>query len=155
MKTLITSLCIALSLTSAVSAETLYGPVTKVVDGDTLWISGEKVRLHGIDAFESTQTCGTGAATWYCGAGATALLSTLTSNETTCDVVDVDKYGRKVAKCYTGGIDVNAGMVKMGYALAYTYFSKDYVASENYAKANQLGAHATGYVDPYIFRKNK
>ena len=31
--------------------------VPRVVDGDTLWISQSKIRLHGIDAPEMKQIC--------------------------------------------------------------------------------------------------
>ena len=45
-----------------------------VVDGDTLRIDGERIRLHGIDAPEAGQTCARpDGGTWNCGASATAM----------------------------------------------------------------------------------
>ena len=34
----------------------ITGPA-RVIDGDTIDIAGERIRLHGIDAPESAQTC--------------------------------------------------------------------------------------------------
>ena len=48
----------------------LFGAVT-VTDGDTLRLGAERVRLHGIDAPESKQTCRAGGETWRCGAAVT------------------------------------------------------------------------------------
>jgi len=49
------------------------GPAT-VIDGDTLKIDGTSIRLHGMDAPESFQTCVAGGVTWPCGRHATAAL---------------------------------------------------------------------------------
>ena len=46
----------------------------RVIDGDTLDIAGERIRLHGIDAPESEQTCVADGVTWPCGQSATAAL---------------------------------------------------------------------------------
>ena len=53
----------ALSLTlsfAAVSAgaQTVSG-VVRVIDGDTFDLGGTRIRLHGIDALEASQTCET------------------------------------------------------------------------------------------------
>ena len=45
-----------------------------VRDGDTIDIAGERIRLHGIDAPESRQTCVADGVTWPCGQCATAAL---------------------------------------------------------------------------------
>jgi endonuclease YncB( thermonuclease family) len=38
-----------------------------VIDGDTIEIHGERIRLHGIDAPESGQNCVVGHEVWLCG----------------------------------------------------------------------------------------
>jgi endonuclease YncB( thermonuclease family) len=48
----------------------------RVVDGDTLVISGERIRLHGIDSPETRQTCTNDGKASKCGREATAALVT-------------------------------------------------------------------------------
>ena len=51
----------------------INGPA-RVIDGDTIDIAGESIRLHGIDAPENAQTCIADGVTWPCGKRATAAL---------------------------------------------------------------------------------
>ena len=46
----------------------------RVIDGDTLEVAGQRIRLHGIDAPESKQLCRRDGERWRCGEDATLAL---------------------------------------------------------------------------------
>ena len=129
-----------------------------VSDGDTVKSKNNKVkiRLHGIDAPEAKQTCQNFNGKKYsCGYKSTTFLKSLINqNQIKCKIKDKDKYGRLIAVCFSGGINLNATMVKEGWAIAYRYFSKDYVNEEEIAKIKQKGIWQGSFVEPYIWRKN-
>ena len=118
----------------------LSGPA-RVIDGDTIDIAGNRIRLEGIDAPEAGQTCQNARAeTWDCGNAATRLLVAMTEHRNVdCKVTGLDKYGRVLAVCSVGGVDINAEMVKRGYAWAFVKYSKLYVAEEDVAHQAGLG----------------
>lgn len=119
---------------------TIFG-MAKVVDGDTLEISGERVRLEGIDAPESGQTCGSASgAEWKCGlASAQALLRLTGGKDVACDSRGRDKYGRMLGICFADGIELNAELVRLGLAWAFVKYSQSYVTAEAEAKATKSG----------------
>ena len=51
-------------------ADGITGKV-RIINGDTVEVAGERIRLHGIDAPEAKQTCTAGGKTWHCGEEAT------------------------------------------------------------------------------------
>ena len=53
-----------LVLVAAGAAGADISGVASVTDGDTLRIGSERIRLHGIDAPESAQSCRAGGETW-------------------------------------------------------------------------------------------
>jgi hypothetical protein len=103
------------------AAETLLQGPARVVDGDTLYIGSEKVRLFGLDAPESKQQCtDSGGRPYACGqVSAQALEARIQSRPVTCAVKNKDQYGRNVAACSLGSEDIGAWMVKNGHAVAY------------------------------------
>ena len=134
---------------------TLAGPA-RVVDGDTIDVGGQRIRLEGIDAPETAQTCGTSnGATWPCGREATKALQALLSNaDVACDSRGNDKYGRMLGTCFADGKDVNASMVKNGYAWAFLKFSSTYMAEEKAAQEARLGIWQGPSQPAWEFRHN-
>jgi len=113
----------------------------RVIDGDTLEISGRRVRLEGIDAPEMAQTCGRNpSGTWKCGAVAADRLAALIGRHTvTCESRGNDKYGRMLGICFVDGRDINAEMVRQGLAWAFVKYSRTYVRQESEARTARVG----------------
>ena len=113
----------------------------RVINGDTPEIAARRIRLHGIDAPEMRQSCRKEGASWPCGAEATkALRSMIQDVEVACEERDRDRYGRIVAVCFARGEDLNAAMVRRGWALAYRRYSVDYVDAEISGRAFGQGS---------------
>ena len=103
----------------AAGADAIAGRAS-IIDGDTLEIHGTRIRLHGIDAPESGQSCFEGRKQYRCGQrAALALANKIGRGTVSCTPKDRDRYGRVVAVCYSRGEDLNAWMVSQGWALAY------------------------------------
>ena len=115
------------------------GPA-RVIDGDTLDVGGVRIRLYGIDAPESKQSCQAGGKRWSCGREATrALAGRIGGRSVSCQERDRDRYGRIVAVCSASGTDLNAWMAVEGWAFAYRRYSNAYVAEES-GRGQQGGA---------------
>ena len=110
--------------------------------------------MHGIDAPETKQTCKIDNEDWFCGKQSTKELKNLINNrKVECIVNDIDRYKRYVAICSVDDIIINQWMVRNGWAIAYRYYSKDYVVDEEYAHDNKLGIWKSEFVEPYTFRR--
>ena len=134
-------------------AKTIIGKA-KVIDGDTIHINKDKIRLHGIDAPEKNQKCIIDNNEWECGKQATIELKKIINNQVVkCETINMDKYNRHIAICYSKNLNINQIMIKTGWAIAYRYYSKDYVAEENYARKNKFGIWRSKFEEPYLFRK--
>ena len=118
----------------------VVGPA-RVVDGDTIVIGDLRVRLEGIDAPETSQTCtASSGASWRCGDAASAFLTRLLGgHDVRCESVGLDKYGRTLGHCFVGALDVNAEMVRQGLAWAFVKYSHAYVEVEAEARALKVG----------------
>ncbi len=60
------ALTIALCLLATPALADVAG-VASVMDGDTVEVDGQRIRLHGIDAPESRQLCRLDGKPWQCG----------------------------------------------------------------------------------------
>ena len=125
-----------------------------IIDGDTIHIGKNKIRLHGIDAPETNQTCTNKNKIWNCGIQSTiALEKFVLEKKVYCEIIDVDRYKRFVGICFANKININQYMVQNGWAIAYRYYSSDYINDENIAKNNKAGIWQGKFQDPYLFRK--
>ena len=139
----------------SVFSKTING-IAHVVDGDTIHIEKNKIRLHGIDAPEIDQTCTIKNKMWHCGLESSAALKKLVlDNNISCVVSDIDKYKRYIAECFINNQNINELMVRNGWAIAYRYYSLDFIDDEEIAKNNKAGIWKGEFLDPYLFRKQQ
>ena len=135
------------------TAEVIRGEAV-VVDGDGIEIAGVKIRLFGIDAPETGQYCKRADGTrWRCGQYATVALDRLVSGkEVGCEVKTTDSYGRPVAVCHLGELDLAAEQARNGWAVAYRRYSPAYVDAEDQAKKNDAGMWQGRFEMPWDYR---
>lgn len=130
--------------------------IARIVDGDTVDIDGTRIRLEGIDAPETAQTCERDGGTWACGIDAARFLAGLTRGESLdCAVNGADIYGRTLATCFAGQRDINAEMVRRGYAWAFVKYSRTYVAVEDRARAARAGVWQGPSQPAWLFRATR
>ena len=126
----------------------------QIVDGDTLVWRGERVRLYGIDAPESDQSCTVNARDYPCGEEATEWLIEMTrEKEVRCEKKGRDRYGRLLAVCFAGNRNLNRGLVEAGLALAYRRYSQEFVPAEDAARRAAKGVWAGMFVPPWQWRQ--
>lgn len=120
-----------------VSAARETATLERVVDGDTIWVSGHrKVRLIGINAPELNppERYGTEATRHLeelLGGGPLTLEK---------DVSETDKYGRLLRYVYVNGANVSVRMVRDGYATSSSFppdvkYQEEIRAAEREARA--------------------
>ncbi|MES5482652.1 thermonuclease family protein [Bradyrhizobium sp. INPA03-11B] len=146
------------------TAATLAGPAragdatgqASVIDGDTIEIRATRVRLFGIDAPEHDQLCHNRHGERYrCGQIASNALAAFIGRQTVaCVEVDRDQYGRTVAVCSAGKVDLADWLVRGGLAIDWPRYSKgDYAAAEAEARAKQTGMWSGRFVEPWRYRQ--
>lgn len=132
----------------------LIGRAT-VIDGDTIEIRGQRVRLWGVDAPESSQTCTLpDGRKWRCGAqSANELASFIGVRNVTCVPQGRRSFDRIVARCSVAAIDIGGWLVENGWALDYSRFSGGHYARQQAAAAGaSRGMHASTFVPPWEHR---
>lgn len=132
--------------------EVLRGPF-HVIDGDTLSVAGERLRLQGIDAPEIDQTCEDDRGTdWHCGEEARTLLARLAALPAAeCLSRERDRYRRLLVRCHSGTTNINGTLVRRGLAVA----SGRYAEEQEAARRERLGLWAGKFEQPRDFRASR
>lgn len=128
--------------------QTLSGSAV-VNDGDTITLGEERIRLRGIDAPEYNQVCVAGGREYSCGLRSRdALVALVGLRRVNCSGHERDKYGRLLAVCQVGDIDLNSRQVEAGWAVSYG----DYHAQEDVARLAARGMWAGSFDRPREWR---
>ena len=139
-----------------------------IIDGDTIKIANERIRLYGIDAPEKNQICiGLSGESYNCGLSSTRFLKVLINNSTKveCSYTNLDRYGRIIGKCisYTKienkkdepfPLPLNYWMVVSGHAVEYKRYSRgEYSKAEKTAKKEKKGLWKGEFDRPEKWRR--
>ena len=132
-----------------VSSAPLSGTAV-VLDGDSLQFGPQRVRLEGIDAPEFVQTCTIASKLTDCGRLARNHLRELIARlPVECTGWQSDKYDRLLVRCFAGKTDLNASMVRDGWAVAFG----DFELEEADASAAKRGLWQGDFAEPSDWRK--
>jgi micrococcal nuclease len=155
MKVWITTLWLLLAALACQAAPgRLEGKVTRVTDGDSLWVEPAtpgapvELRLEGIDAPEICQAWGPEAKQ--------ALAERVLGQQVSVKTVGRDMHGRTLGTLYLGTQNINKLMVQEGHAWStrYKYDRGPYVADERMARALSRGFNrGGGAISPRDFRQ--
>lgn len=137
------------------AALNIQGKVVAVMDGDTIEIVRSnkvyRLRLDGVDCPEKSQAYGAAAKKFTS--------DRCFGKQVTAKIREQDKYGRYLAKVILpGGKELNALLLRNGYAWHYKQYNKDaaYAALENQARKEKLGLWADkNPLAPWEFRHKK
>lgn len=160
------SVAVALLLTVGLAfAEQWLGSVSgtaRVIDGDTISIRQQRVRIAAIDACEKEQSGLLSGKTWPCGLVARSYLRKMIDGKhVSCRVVDVDRYKRPVGQCFLQNKDIGLAMLRAGQAEAMLRFLPrnhgidiaEYGYAENEAREHLLGIWAADVERPHLYRR--
>jgi len=137
-------------------AEQFDGKVSKVIDGDTIWVENDnsniKIRLSYIDAPELQQDYGIESRDF--------LSNLVLGKNVEIHSYRRDRYKRVIGEVYihnnNESIFINAKLLKSGHAWVYKRYRKNpYLMNlEKYAKINKNGIWGTyNPIRPWEFRK--
>ena len=111
--------------------------VASVIDGDTIEVRGERIRLSGYDTPERGAMCGT--VNVYQKA-ALSLSDLIGSKNVDCEISGTDRYDRLIGICSVNGTDLGSHIVQNGWGRDWPrYSSGKYAADEKAARTGKRG----------------
>ena len=115
-------------------------PLVAVVDGQTLRLRENIVRLHGVVAPMRGQQCrGADGVRFDCGAASSEALATLVrGHAVACRLDGRDEAGFPEGHCDAGGVSLNHAMIAAGWARVDSH-EPDLAREEIAARARRLG----------------
>ena len=127
-----------------------------VIDGDTIDIQGQPIRLFGIDAPEAAQPCfKPDGSPWRCGQkAALALQDVIGQAAVRCDAVG-RSYERVVATCRVGKIDLSAWLTTQGWAMADPRYGRSYRCHEAEARVARRQIWQGTFIEPWTWRAQR
>lgn len=148
----------ATSALAASSERTIAGHA-RVVDGDSLVVSGVRVRILDIDAPESGQFCFAKAepidqGAWHCGRQAARALSEWVGDQKiSCDMTGRSIRKSWLARCSVDGQDLSQWLAANGWAVPAPDCKCEVVRSaSDHAKAEGLGIWSSAFTMPWEWR---
>lgn len=150
-------LAASLAFAATASAHEITGTAA-IIDGDTIDIGNQRIRLAGIDAPEIAQTCERDGQSWRCGQAAASELRKLTGGQTVrCEETGRDDYGRALAVCFAtnNNTNINEELVKRGFAWAFVKYSSEYAAVETQARSDGVGVWQGTALAPWDYRAGR
>jgi endonuclease YncB( thermonuclease family) len=137
----------------AESSFPIQGTAT-TMDGDTIEIHDERIRLDAIDAPESRQFCQSNDGSPYrCGQKSAFVLADMISRKPVrCEPKGRDRYRRVIAICFQGAVNLNAWMVEQDWAVAFQKYRIDYISQEDEARLARRGIWAGSFEMPWDWR---
>lgn len=143
---------------AAENRSTIVGEIT-VVDGDTLEMNNQHIKIWGVDAPNLNQTCKDGQnAVFDCGKeSASALARWLVPLQPVqCETKGNDNAGNVIAICYSAtGDDVGGWLVRNGYAIDWPKYSNGfYAVPQNEAQQAKNGVWQHNGVEPWKISEN-
>ena len=142
------------TIAGPVSANSISGRAS-VIDGDTIEIRDERIRLVSVDAPESRQTCLDGrGGVWRCGQQAALALSDMIGNRPVdCLSQGRDQYGRILGQCSVSSVGLSAWLIENGWAVPYHDREGSHYPAARRAEDARRGIWAGSFEKPSEWRR--
>lgn len=122
----------------------------RIIDADSISVQGTEIRLKGVDAPESLQTCARAGKDWPCGReAARALGNRLRGQIVTCKGSERDVHDRLLAVCRVRSMEINRWLVEQGWAVSFG----GYAEAERRARDAKRGLWSGQFVRPSDWRE--